>query len=452
MTESRAGATERLARFVAGLTFEAVPGEVVDRAEQLALDFAGCIVRGGAARETPSMLFAALERLGLAGNGAAGVVGSDRLFAPPVAALVQSVLGHSLDFDDTHARSATHPTAAVLPAVLAAGDLIGATGRQKVVALVAGYEVMTRLGLALDPDAHYRRGFHPTATCGALGAAAAVASLLALDTRATAGAFAIAAAQAAGSMQYVRSCDWTKRWQVGCAAMNGVTAACLAAEGWPAGFDAIEGEPGFLASHSEAPDARLITAGLGRSWETLSIGVKPWACCRYAHAAIDGLLQLRADGLIGAKSPVRITIGLSETGLRLCGAPIEAKRRVRSIAEAQLSMPFLAALALDEGDFGYDSLARAGDPCLEALADRIDTRIDERLAARGCPLGASITVHSAETTFERIVEEPSGEPKHFPSLAKTMQKFMMLAEPMLGASASSLAESFRWSRTVRQGA
>jgi 2-methylcitrate dehydratase PrpD len=172
--------TRELTRFVAGLSYDALPDEVRARVKALVLDLTGIMVRArNDAESTPAMI-AAAGRLGMKG-GACTVVGDADGYAPPGAAMLNGTLAHSLDFDDTHASASLHPSAPIVPAALAAAEMTGADGRALIAAIVAGYEVQIRLSLALDPAAHYDRGFHPTATCGAFGAAAAAGRLLGLD-------------------------------------------------------------------------------------------------------------------------------------------------------------------------------------------------------------------------------------------------------------------------------
>src|SRR6185503_12781613 len=190
-------ATRELAEFTAGLSYETLPGEVRDRVKSLALDLTGIMIRArNEAESTPAMI-AAAGRLGLAG-GACTVIGDAVGYAPPGAAMLNGTLAHSLDFDDTHASSSLHPSAPIAPAAFAAAEMAGADGKALIAALVAGYEVQVRLSLALDPAAHYDRGFHPTATCGAFGAAAAAGRVFQLDADGHANAFGIVLSMAAG--------------------------------------------------------------------------------------------------------------------------------------------------------------------------------------------------------------------------------------------------------------
>ena len=285
--------TRDLAGFVAGLSYDALPVEVRERVKALALDLVGISLRArNEAESTPAMV-AAAGRLGMTG-GTCTVIGDAAGYAPPGAAMLNGTLAHSLDFDDTHASGSLHSSAPIVPAAFAAAEMTGADGKAVIAAIVAGYELQIRLSLALDPAAHYDRGFHPTATCGAFGAAAAAGRLLGLDPEGHANAFGIALSMAAGSMQFLVNGAWTKRSHVGHAAMCGLIAATLAREGYKGASDAIEGKWGFLHAYAPAADAAKAVDGLGRRWETLKIAVKPYPSCRYSHAPIDGILALAA--------------------------------------------------------------------------------------------------------------------------------------------------------------
>src|SRR5690606_29257752 len=220
-------------------------------------DLAGSAVRAAQeADSTPSVL-AMLGLLGMEGDGPCTVFGPNRRYGPAAAALLNGTFGHSLDFDDTHSDSSLHPSAPVVPAALAAAEMTGASGADLLAAVVVGFEVCCRLGMALDPAAHYARGFHPTATAGTFGAAAAAGRLLGLDADRMASAFGVAASQASGSLQFLVNGAWNKRYQVGEAAMKGLMAATLAAEGFVGAADAIDGKHGFLGGYSDGADPAL---------------------------------------------------------------------------------------------------------------------------------------------------------------------------------------------------
>lgn len=432
------GITDILAGYVADLDFADLPAGVPERARDLAIDLTGSIVRAVREADSTPALLGMVASLGLDAPGRSTVFGLARGYIPATAALLNGALGHSLDFDDTHADSSLHPSAPVVPAALAAAEMAGASGRELLAAIVAGYEVCCRLGNALDPTAHYARGFHPTATAGTFGAAAAAGKLLGLDAAGIASAFGVAASQAAGSLQFLVNGAWNKRYQVGAAAMNGLIAASLAREGFLGAAEAIEGRHGLLAGYTDNPRPDMAVAGLGTVYETMKIGMKPYPACRYTHAAIDGLLAVRREAGLSAADIRSVRIGLHRNGIVLTGAPLDEKRKPRSVVDGQFSMPFTAAVALYKGSFGWDDYALLGNPDVEAIAARIDVRRDERLEGLRHPFGATIAVTTASGTIERTIPDPSGEPETFPDRAAVEAKFMTLATPVLGNAASSL--------------
>lgn len=428
-------ATRTLAAFAAGLTPDGMPGEVAERAKLLLLDCLGIAVRARFEAGSTPGLVRAVEKLGLAGGGAT-VLGDEAGYAPPAAALINGTLAHSLDFDDTHARGSIHPSAPIVPAALAAAEMAGADGARTITAIVAGYEVQIRLSMALDPSAHYRRGFHPTATCGVFGATAAAASVFGLTAEQVERGFGICLSQAAGSMQFLFDGAWTKRFHVGHAAMCGLTAACLAGEDFVGPAQAIEGKAGFLAAYAPDADVAQAVHGLGTVWETLAIAVKPYPSCRYSHAAMDALISLRAANHIDADEVEAVEIGLPRTGLEIIGEPEADKQSPKNVVEGQFSMPFVAAVALRRGAMEWDDYARhIGDAATLDLCKRVTSVVDPRAEAEfPANLSAVARVRTGRGTFEEFVATPKGEPDNFVTAQELRAKFDSLTGPYLDAA------------------
>src|SRR6201994_956462 len=207
------GITAELARFTADIRLDRLPPDVAARARFLLLDLVGNIVRARHDAESTSSFLGAVRAMGMAA-GNSGVFGDPARYTPLGAAFLKGALAPSLDFDDTHAAGSLHPGAPVIPAALAAGEMVGASGSDVLAAIIAGYEITCRIALALPAGEHYDRGFHPTATCGALGAAAAAPRVLGLDADGVANAIGTVLSQAAGSLQFLSNGAWTKRFQV----------------------------------------------------------------------------------------------------------------------------------------------------------------------------------------------------------------------------------------------
>lgn len=433
--------TATLAAYVANLNYQDIPAEVLERAKVLTLDFLGSAIRARSEAESTPSLLKMLETLSLDTKGCSTVFGDAKTWTPAVAALLNGALGHSLDFDDTHADSSLHPSAPVVPAAFAVGEVVGAPGRDVLTAIVAGYEVCCRLGNALDPTSHYARGFHPTATAGTFGAAAAAAKLFRLSEPQIIAAFGVAGSQAAGSLQFLMNGAWNKRYQVGAAAMNGVIAATLARNDFVGATESVEGKHGLLAGYTDAPHPDKAVAGLGKTYETMKIGVKPYPSCRYTHAAIDALIAMRREHNLTPDQVKRVEIGLHRNGITLTG-DAATKRHPTSIVGGQFSMFFTGALALDQGSFGWDDYNRLGDAAIDALADRFDVVQDDRLeVGRTHPFGARVSITTEDVVHERLYADPSGEPTSFPDAQAMQQKFLTLARPVLNARADKFADA-----------
>jgi 2-methylcitrate dehydratase PrpD len=434
--------TQRFAAYAAGIRHADLPAEVEARTRFLILDLVGNMVRGRVEAESSAPLVAAVRAMGL-GAGQAAVFGEAARFAPAGAALLNGAFAHSLDFDDTHAAGSLHPGAPVIPAALAAAEMTGAKGAEVIAAIVAGYEVTNRLALALPAGDHYDRGYHPTATCGAFGAAAAAARVLGLDATRIEDAFGIVLSQAAGSLQFLANGAWTKRWQVGWAAMAGLSAALLAREGFRGAAAAMEGKAGFLCAYAPNPVPERALEGLGEQYELMETAVKPYPSCRYGHASVDAALMLRAEHGLRAEEIEAVTMGLPNKGMLLVGAPLEYKQHPKNIVDGQFSGPFVVSCALAHGHFGWDSYARMDEPVLRALMPRVTCAPDAEAEAEFPKnMSGKLTVRARGREFTRFVAVPKGEPGNFLTKAELRAKFHGLADAVLGAErAAQLADA-----------
>jgi len=420
-----------LAAFTAGLQCADIPDAVKDRAKLLMLDSIGIAIRSWHDVESTQVHLSALKALGL-DHGACSVFGSSDPLSPGAAAELNGALLHSLDFDDTYAAGALHPSTTVLPAVLAAAQQEGAHGADMLAGLIGGFEAVCRLSVALGAADHYDRGFHPTATCGALASALAVSRVLKLDAKRTESALGIALSQTAGSLQFLANGAWTKRFQVGSAARAGVVSAYLAREGYVGPAQSLEGKHGFLRAYAPNPDAQRAVEGLGQDWRTLQIAVKPYPACRFAHAAVDALIDLRREHTLEWEQIEAVECGLPAKGILLVGDPIEEKRRVDTVVQGQFSMPFLAAAALMDGEVTWDSYARRlGDPDIQNLMNRVQVVQDAEVEALfPASFGARVTLLLQDgRRLERFVTLPKGEPDNFVTQDELMAKFMGLVSP-----------------------
>jgi len=340
--------TADLARFCAQLQNEDLSTTVRERVRYLLLDHLAVTLRGST---LPSSIatYQMLEQMAIGRTGIATIFGKQERAEASWAALANGVASHGLEMDDVENRSSLHPGVVVFPAALALAEQIGATPADFYAAVVAGYEVTLRVGAALNPASAYERGFHPTAVCGTLGAAAASARLLRLAPEQTNMALGIAGSMAAGSMAYLHEGAWTKRLHPGWACHAGITAARLAAAGFIGPTSILESPFGFLHAYSSKSDLANLERKVGNEFAIMQVSIKPYACCRYMHGPIDCLFEIKRTHNPDPNQIELVRCGILTGGRGLIADPIELKRQPKNVVEAQFSMPFGAAIALFTG-------------------------------------------------------------------------------------------------------
>jgi 2-methylcitrate dehydratase PrpD len=368
--------SEQLGDFTAGLN--AVPGRVSLRARHLMLDAIGCAF---AARRQPFAVRLAGSVARLAGAGPRGVIGLPHRLPLRDAAMVNGMLLHGLDYDDTHAAGVVHLTVSTLPAGLALAAQRGASGAELLLAYVAGVEAGARIAAAAKGGFH-QAGFHPTGVVGAFAASLVAGRLMGLSAAQLAGAQGIALSLAGGNLQFLDDGAWTKRIHPGWAAACGITAAALAADDIPAPLEAYEGRFGLYRTHLQpaglaACDFSLAAAGLGQAWEIDNVAVKPFPACHLVHACADAAIALHRSGIDAAR--VRsIRARVPEGAVSAVCEPVAAKRRPKSDYDAKFSIPYAVASGLARGRLGLAELAPAAfsEPRIERLMDQVDYEVD----------------------------------------------------------------------------
>lgn len=373
-----ANATAMLADFSAGLRFEQIPAEVLQRIKLSLLDSIGVCLHGVTlpwTRHVQALVEAEEAR------PRASIFGSGVRTSAANAALVNCTAGHAFELDDIHKESIIHPGSLTVPVALALAEARGgANGRDLVTALVAGYEVGARVGNAATVRL-LLNGFHPQGTSGAFAATACAARLLGLTARLTQHAFGIVGSQAGGLMA-AQEGAMVKRLHCGRAAQSAVYAVDLAERGFTGIEDVLEAAyGGFLVTHSDAPDAARLTAGLGSDWETLKVGYKPYAAVTSIHTALDALLQLMREQGLRAADIEQVEVGLSEATFVHCAWAY----RAQGVTAAQMNLYYgLAMIALDGAAFVEQyRQSRLSDPEVLGFIERISARIDPEIQAMG---------------------------------------------------------------------
>jgi 2-methylcitrate dehydratase PrpD len=454
ITSTEVKLIESLARFAEETTFEKLPSVVVTSVKQRFLDTIG-ICLASAAESLGDGVADLIEVWG--GRGEASLISRVGHYPAPNAALYNGTLAHSLDFDDTHLPSILHPSATIIPATLAMGEALGASGRDAIVAAAIGYEVCVRLGMAgYDPQLgnsiFFEKGWHATSICGALAAAAIGAKLLKLDASKIASAMGIAASMASGLLEANRVGGSVKQLHCGWAGHSGITAALLAQRGYTAPATILEGRFGFYTAFCDGKfNPSQLTDNLGKHWVTPEIFFKPYPSNHFTHAAIDAALAFKQTHQFKIDEIESIELGAASAPLRTIGEPRERKIKPQSGYHARFSGPFAVATALLKSSglgvsFENFTDKTAHDPIHLALAAKVTTFVDaecERVYPNQFPAVLRIHLTSGETWEKRVMANRGG-PGNPMSDEELFVKFRLNAERCIPASqVTPLAETIQ---------
>ena len=427
LTRATASATRKLADFASSLTFAALPTDVVEKVKLCTLDTLGCCIFGNSL--SPVQKLAAVI-IGEGTGAQATVFGRSVRTSPSSAALLNGTAAHAFQLDEIHIESTLHPGSLALPAAFALGEPNKDTsGRDLIVAMVAGYEVGLRIGLALK-GGMFKSGFHNQGTTGVFVAAAAAARILGLNTAQTEQAFGIAASQAAGLMA-VQDGAMTKSFHSGRAAQSGVYAALLAQQGYTGIHDVLDGAYGtFFTSFVDDWAPELLTQDLGCDWKVMRVGFKPAPASNGSITAMTAIDRIMRDQSLQAVDIESITVFVSDNTLHHCGWPY-VPERVQSVLSAQMNLLYgIAVMAIDRraGIEQFDE-SRIIDPEILRFIERIKVRHDPAFDAEEgrYRVGCRMIVRARGREFETTVLYRKGSPDDPMSPSELEKKFKLLA-------------------------
>lgn len=368
----------QLGEYAANLKESDVPANVRERARYLILDAVGCAL---AARRSDYAARSLLSLAELAGAGHSVVLGHALRLPLRDAALANGLLIHGLDYDDTHTEGLIHPTASAFPTALAVAAHLDTSGHELLTAYIVAVEAASRLATIARGGFH-QVGFHPTGLIGAFSSTLAAGRLYGLTPAQLAHAQGIALSLASGSLEFLEDGAWTKRMHPGWAAGAGITAVAFARRDFVGPAKVYEGRFGLFPSHlgplANDLDYSRAAAGLGQTWETMQVAVKPFPSCHFTHAFADAAIALRQAGVdIDRISAIRALV--AEESIKTVCEPLANKRQPANDYDAKFSVPFAIAASLVHGRFGFteqDDAARRDDLIL-GLAQKVTYEIDE---------------------------------------------------------------------------
>ena len=404
--------TEQLANFVLKCTYSTIPQEVSFRAKGFILDFLGVALAGSRAESSQMIANLVVE---LEGKPESAVIGYPKKVPCINAAMANGTMGHALELDDDHRTSGLHPAVAVVPAALAICEREKTDGKTFITAVVAGYEVMTRIGDAFLGTQYYE-GFHPTGTCGVFGAAASGAKVLKLDKEKIVKALGIAGTQAAGLEEWKADGSWIKRLHPGKAAHSGLVSALLAQRGYTGPSTILEGENGFLKAFSfeRKWDVSKILDDLGKEYRGHATSFKPYACCRFSHQVIDATLALVNQHNIQGKDIEEVTVRVCRTFHLNLFNPPERRYKPETVVDAQFSIPYIVAVTILrrqalQTEFTNDTIK---DPDILSLAAKVKGVADleyEKLYPNKYATTVTIRTKGGKE-YSQYTEIPKGDP------------------------------------------
>lgn len=422
--------SQTLSAFLCSIRYESLPDAVVTRTEELFLDWLASALAGKGARPV-----AILEQFAATMGPAAGqaeILTTRKRTSPLFAALVNGAASHFVEQDDLHNSSVLHPGTVVFPAVLAAAQAGGASGKALIAAAVAGYECGVRVGEFLGRS-HYKV-FHTTGTAGKLAAAAGVAHVLKLNAQQMQHALGSAGTMAAGLWEFLRDAADSKQLHTAKAAADGLMAAYIARDGFTGAQQILEGKQGLAAGTSSDADIRWLSDGLGTRWALTETSFKFHASCRHTHPTADALLELMRTHKIDADQIAAVTAHVHQGAIDVLG-PVT---NPQSIHQSKFSMGFVLAMIALHGraslaDFTdaalKDRKARAfHDKVTMALDPEIDHAYPRRWMGR-----VTVTMRDGRQVEQRIVS-PKGDPDNTLTRAELEDKALRLAAFNGGAS------------------
>lgn len=411
-----------LAEFASKLQFEDIPSNVIRRTEDFLVDWFGSTLAGR--KGSPVQILCRFSSLMGPESGPSEVLANRTHTSPIFSALVNAASSHFVEQDDVHNGSVFHPGTVVFPPALAVAQSLGASGRELLTAVVAGYEVGIRVGEFLGRS-HYRV-FHTTGTAGTLAAAATTGRLLKLSPEQMLHAFGSAGTQAAGLWEFLRDAADSKQLHTAKAAADGLLSGYIAQSGFKGALHILEGPQGLGAGMSQDADPLKLVDRLGKRWALTETSFKFHASCRHTHPAADALLSVMAANSLSSEQISSITAHVHQSAIDVLGPVVKP----RSVHQAKFSMGTVLGLVAVFGRAGLNEFEHhfADNRIVDlrkkvhmVLDEEVDSAYPERWIGK-----VTVETKSGEQLFGRI-DEPKGDPGNTLSRKEIEEKVIRLA-------------------------
>jgi len=423
------GLSTSYADFILSTRYVQLKPEVILQSKKLILDLVGVSLAGYKLMEFPRLIVSFVETLG--GIPEATIIQTKKKFPAVNAAFANAACAHALDMDDGHRFAALHPGTVIIPAALGAAELSKASTKDLITGIVLGYEVMIRIGMAINPSS-LNRGFHTTGITGAFGAGAAAAKIMRLSREETIGALGLAGLQGSGLLQVNHDDEGSKVKPINPAkaAQSGLLSCILAQKGAKGPLDIFEGEDGFLKAFTDEVKKILLTRDLGKEFEICNTYTKLYAACRHAHACIDAALEAFHRSQISVDKINSIAVETYPSAIRLAGIT-----HVTTPSAARFSIPFSVALALIKKDAGADKYCDENirDETIQQLCRKVTLSVSEKWEKLyPDKRGATVRIiDKINREWSAEVDLAKGEPENPAAWNEVYQKFFTNASLVL---------------------
>lgn len=441
--------SRELANFASQLSIDDIPKEVINRSEDLLVDWFGSAIAGKGSRpvEIITQFAQSMGGFNSANPGSAEILITRSSSSPFLAALANAAASHVAEQDDVHNGSVFHPATIVFPAALATAQTIGASGEDLLLASIVGYEVGIRVGEFLGRS-HYKT-YHTTGTAGTLAAAAAVGRLLKLNPSEMLHAFGSAGTQSAGLWEFLRDAADSKQLHTAHASSTGLMSAYIAQAGFTGAQHILEGKQGLAAGMSSDSDPSKLTDRLGTRWATAETSFKYHASCRHTHPAADALLQVMVANQLIPRDITKVEALVHQGAIDVLGPVTDPA----TVHQSKFSMGTVLALVahyqfagLQEFDqhFYDDEIRNFRDRVTMVLDPEVDKAYPKQWIGK-----VKVHVQNGQV-FEGRVDEPKGDPGNTLSRVEITEKALRLAAFSGGASPSEMTAAIDRLWNIRQ--
>jgi len=420
--------SQKCSDFVCSTKWENIPCSVKEKSKYHLLDWIGALIAGSSTKDA-SIIQDIINNQG--GTPQANVIGLKQKTSVLNAALGNGYISHILEVDDVHNKSISHPAAPIDAAALSVAQSISASGKDLLLAIILGYEIMLRIGEAVTPS-HYKI-WHTTATCGTFGAAVAAGKLLKLNQIELTNALGNAGTQAAGLWEFLANGAMSKYLHTGKAAMNGVLSSLLAKKGFTGAIKILEGERGFCKAYSNEMHPEEKFKNLGKPFKILETSIKNYASCTHTHTAIDSVLSIINDQHLNPGQINKVKVYTYDNAKMIAGF-----RNPQTPIEAKFSLAYCVATAICYGKVGLEEFAleKINNPEIKKIIEKVEISIKDELTKfypEKWP--ARVEIYTKDNCIHKAgIDYPKGAPENPLSCEELQQRFINFSTPTIGPS------------------